>query len=136
MRKKKLLFMFLIILYVINNGLKMIQKRFQYIIFLDLFIFGMSDFLKDKSMNQTGDKNKISFDKELLFTKYNVKLPFEKQDELKAKKVGYKERVGQKASNFYCILIRDNSYLNITSNTKGTDWSYHNYRNSKVRNIL
>lgn len=85
----------------------------------------------DKSMNKTGNENKMSFDKELLFTKYNVKLPFEKQDELKAKS-WLKSKGWKEDEQFYCILIRDNSYLNKTSNTKGTDWSYHSYRNSKL----
>ncbi|MDC1356993.1 TIGR04372 family glycosyltransferase [Pseudomonadota bacterium] len=84
----------------------------------------------NKSMNKTGTKT-LSRDTELLFTKYNVKLPFEKDDEFKAKS-WLKSKGWIEGEPFYCILIRDNAYLDKTSNFNNLDWSYHDYRNSKL----
>ena len=81
-----------------------------------------------EKINQTGTKTR-SRDIDLLYSKFNVKLPFEKNDEENA--LGWLTKKGwQKGELFYCILIRDNAYLEKTF--KNTDSSYHNYRNTEL----
>ena len=76
---------------------------------------------------QTGSR-----DINLLYTKYNVKLPFEKNDENEA--ISWMKSKGwTQGEKFYCLLIRDNAYLETISNFKEKDWSYHYYRNSELK---
>ena len=94
-------------------------------------VYFWNDFIPGgREVTQTGTET-ISRDIELLYTKYNVKLPFNKIEDLEA--ITWMESKGwKKGEPFYCIMIRDSAYLNTISNFKNNDWSYHNYRNSKL----
>ena len=92
--------------------------------FYDQYFSGGKTFSKNSSETGSRDIN-------LLYTKFNVKLPFESYEEKKA--ISWLESKGwKKGEKFYCILIRDNSYLKDNSNFKDIDWGYHDYRNSEI----
>jgi len=78
--------------------------------------------------------DKVSRDINLLFTRYNVRLPFEQKDQNKA--INWlKDKGWTEGEPFYCVLIRDNAYLNTSLNFKNIDWEYHNYRNSNIESF-
>ena len=129
--KKKEIIIYVFDYFICNQQwAKMLKKALPVYNFFRPVYFWNEILPGNKSMNQTGTKT-LSRDTELLFTKYNVKLPFEKQDEFKAKS-WLKKKGWTEGEPFYCILIRDNAYLDKTSDDDKTDWSYHDYRNSKL----
>jgi len=84
-----------------------------------------------KNITQIGTKT-LSRDTELLYTKFNVKLPFDKSENYEA--ISWMKSKGWNVGEpFYCILIRDSAYLKNISSFKGSDWSYHDYRDSKLK---
>ena len=64
----------------------------------------------NNEINQLGTETS-SRDINLLFLKYNVKIPFHQNDDYLA--INWLEKKGWKrGEKFYCLLIRDNAYLN------------------------
>ncbi|MEO0534984.1 MAG: TIGR04372 family glycosyltransferase [Cyanobacteria bacterium P01_A01_bin.123] len=64
-----------------------------------------------------------------------AKLPFLPEEDIKAKdwlsKLGW--RVGEP---FICLNVRDNAYLDADPLLKGSNWSYHDYRNSNIETYV
>ena len=84
----------------------------------------------NNEINQLGTETS-SRDINLLFLKYNVKIPFHQSDDYLA--INWLEKKGWKrGEKFYCLLIRDNTYLNKAFVNENIDWSYHNHRNSDL----
>ena len=112
---------------------KMLRKKLPIYDLLKFVYFWNEYIMGGNEINRTGTKTK-SRDTELLFTKYDVRLPFEQQEENDSLS-WLKEKGWTEGEQFYCLIIRDNAYLNETSNFKEDKWEYHDYRNSNINNF-
>lgn len=69
------------------------------------------------------------------FNDFQPVLSFEKEEEDRGRDMLKKMGIGPDAW-FVCFMARDGSYLNEQKEFRGSNWDYHNYRNSDINSFL
>ena len=117
-----------------NSFFKLMSKRHLNVSYYYKYMFNITNFFRDKKhlINMINPKNG-SRDVIGLFENTQTNYYFTDEENNIGQQFLNKYHVTNK--KFVCLLVRDNSYKkNFQSHIKN-DWSYHNYRNTDVKNF-
>ena len=116
---------------ICNNQLKIMWSRVLNIwpSFLIIPILRIINYLPNNDIHKVSNNSQQDRDIHNLYDKIQCHLKFTQKEEelglIKIKKMGINHD-----EEFICLNVRDNEYL------KGSEWAYHNYRDSNIQNYV
>jgi putative glycosyltransferase (TIGR04372 family) len=115
---------------------KFLKKKWKEKIYIgNRFLFSQINFLVSIFLNKNIHLMELDTDRDTENFFCNSKPLLKLSDEEKSKGFEELKKIGlSKNDKFICLMNRDSSYLAKTF--PGVDWSYHNYRDSKIDNYL
>jgi putative glycosyltransferase (TIGR04372 family) len=115
---------------------KYLKKKWREKIYIgNKFLFSQINLLLSIFLNKNIHQMELDTDRDVENFFYNSKPLLTLSEEEKSKGFEELKKIGlTKNDEFICLMNRDSTYLSKTF--PGMDWSYHNYRDSKIDNYL